>query len=58
MSTVGLVVDRVEGAVYYPPVPLAARLLAPLDRVPARLTTVGAAFIALATPQSEPGSRP
>ena len=58
ISTVGLVVDRVEGAVYYPPVPLAARLLAPLDRVPARLTTVGAAFVAVAAHQSEPGSRP
>ena len=58
MSAVGLVVNRVEGAVYYPPVALAARLLTPLDRVPARYTTVGAAFIAVAAHQLEPGSRP
>jgi len=58
ISAVGLVVDRVEGAVYYPPVALAARLLTPLDRVPARYTTIGAAFIAVAAHQSELGGRP
>jgi ubiquinone/menaquinone biosynthesis C-methylase UbiE len=58
MSGAGLVVDRVEGAVYYPPAPLAARLLAPVDRVPARYTTVGGAFIAVAAHQPEPGGRP
>ena len=58
MSGVGLVVDRVEGAVYNPPAPLAARLLAPVDRVPARYTTTGAAFIAVAAHQSELGGRP
>jgi 2-polyprenyl-3-methyl-5-hydroxy-6-metoxy-1,4-benzoquinol methylase len=55
VTSVGLVVDRVEGAVYYPPVPLAARLLAPLDRILARYTTIGAAFIAVAAHQSELG---
>ena len=58
MSGAGLVVDRVEGAVRYPPAPLAARLLAPMDRVPARYTTVGGAFIAVAARQPEPGGRP
>ena len=58
MSGAGLVVDRVEGAVYYPPVPLAARLLAPVGRVPARYITVGGAFIAVAAHQPEPGGRP
>jgi SAM-dependent methyltransferase len=58
MSGAGLVVDRVEGAVRYPPAPLAARLLAPMDRVPARYTTVGGAFIAVAAHQPEPGGRP
>jgi len=58
MTSVGLVVDRVEGAVYYPPVPLAARVLATVDRVPARYTTIGAAFIAVSAHQPEPRGRP
>ena len=58
MNAAGLVVDRLEGAVFYPPVPLAARLLAPLDPVPARYTTIGAGFIAVAAHQPELGSRP
>jgi len=58
VTAAGLVVERVEGAVYYPPVLPAARLLAPLDRVPARYTTIGAGFLAVAAHQPEPGSRP
>ena len=44
----GLAVLEVGGAVYYPPVPLLARGLAPLDPWFGRLTTLGAAFVALA----------
>lgn len=43
----GLGVTRIRGAVFYPPVGLGARALAPLDPWLARLTTVGAAFVAL-----------
>ncbi len=47
-KTAGLTVERVGTAVYYPPNGWAASLLAPLDRHLARLTTFGAAFIAVA----------
>lgn len=40
-------VGEVRGAVYYPPCNLCARVLAPLDARLARVTTIGAAFIAL-----------
>jgi 2-polyprenyl-3-methyl-5-hydroxy-6-metoxy-1,4-benzoquinol methylase len=43
----GLSVTHVRGAVYYPPVGVLARVLAPLDPCFGRWTTVGAAFIAL-----------
>ncbi|MFP4004939.1 MAG: class I SAM-dependent methyltransferase [Alphaproteobacteria bacterium] len=43
----GLRVDALRGAIYYPPCGLAARLLAPVDRPLGRLTTFGAAFLAL-----------
>jgi ubiquinone biosynthesis O-methyltransferase len=43
----GLVVRGVRGAVYYPRWGLAARLLSPCDPVLGRLTTIGAAFVAL-----------
>ena len=43
----GLSVTAIRGAVYYPPVGLLARALAPLDSWLGRLTTFGAAFIAL-----------
>jgi hypothetical protein len=43
----GLSVTRVRGAVYYPPVGVLARMLAPLDPWLGRLSTFGAAFIAL-----------
>lgn len=45
---VRLDVDGVRGAIYYPPCNLCARLLAPLDARVASVTTIGAAFIALA----------
>ena len=44
----GLVPARVRGAVFYPPAGLAASVLAPLDPLLGRVTTVGAAFVALA----------
>ncbi len=43
----GLSVNAIRGAVFYPPVGILARVLAPLDSSLGRVTTVGAAFIAL-----------
>lgn len=43
----GLTVTALRGAVYYPPTTLLARALAPLDPWLGRLTTFGAAFIAM-----------
>jgi SAM-dependent methyltransferase len=43
----GLSVIAIRGAVFYPPVGILARALAPLDSSLGRVTTVGAAFIAL-----------
>jgi ubiquinone biosynthesis O-methyltransferase len=43
----GLMVTSVRGAIYYPRWALAARLLSPADPMLGRLTTVGAAFVAL-----------
>ena len=48
----GLTVDVVRGSVYYPPIGLLARALAPLDQWLGRVTTVGAAFIAVAATKS------
>jgi ubiquinone/menaquinone biosynthesis C-methylase UbiE len=54
----GLSVTAIRGAVFYPPVGLFARALAPLDSWLGRLTTVGAAFIALsAVPVAERARR-
>jgi ubiquinone/menaquinone biosynthesis C-methylase UbiE len=44
----GLTVEAVRGSVYYPPVALLARPLARLDHWLGSVTTVGAAFIAVA----------
>jgi ubiquinone biosynthesis O-methyltransferase len=44
---VGLAVETVRGAIYYPRWRFVARRCAPWDRALGRLTTVGAAFIAL-----------
>lgn len=49
----GLDVETVRGAVYYPRLSLAARLMAPFDARLGRFTTVGAAFIALAATKPE-----
>ena len=43
----GLSVTAIHGAVFYPPVGILARVVAPLDFWLGRLTTVGAALIAL-----------
>ena len=43
----GLRVTMIRGAVFYPPVGLCARVLAPVDLWLGRRTTTGAAFIAL-----------
>lgn len=43
----GLVPRRVRGAVFFPPAGLAASALAPIDPLLGRMTTVGAAFVAL-----------
>ena len=44
----GLEVRAVRGAIYYPPIGAAARLLGPVDPALGRLGTFGAAFVALA----------
>jgi hypothetical protein len=44
----GLSVRVVRGAVYFPPIGAVARALAPVDSWLGRLTTCGAAFIAVA----------
>ena len=43
----GLSVTEIRGAVYYPPMGVLARVLAPADTWLGRLTSIGAAFIAL-----------
>lgn len=52
----GFVDVSVKGAVFYPPIRLAARLLGPIDREVRAFTTAGAAFLALkaAKPRGEP----
>lgn len=57
-NQMGLSVTAIRGAVFYPPVGILARALAPLDSWLGRLTTVGAAFIALtAVPVAERARR-
>lgn len=48
VNEAGLGVEVLHGAIYYPHCGLAARLLGPLDHHIGRLTTFGAAFLALA----------
>jgi len=52
----GLVETSVRGAVFYPPIGFAARLLGPIDRRIGACTTMGAAFLALSArkPRQEP----
>lgn len=47
-ETAGLDVEAIRGAVYYPRLTWAARYMAPFDARLARMTTLGAAFIAMA----------
>ena len=51
----GLTVESIRGAIYYPRWRFAARLCAPWDSTLGRLTTAGAAFIAISA--SKPGHR-
>jgi len=51
----GLTVDVIRGSVYYPPTGLLARPLAPLDHWLGPVTTVGAAFIAVAATKNVDG---
>ena len=53
----GLSVTTIRGAVFYPPVSILAQALAPLDPWLGRLTTVGAAFIALSAVSVGEGAR-
>lgn len=46
-ESAGLSVTVIRGAVYYPPIATLARILAPLDPWFSRVTTCGAAFVAL-----------
>lgn len=48
MRRAGLEPERWRSAVFYPPIGVAARLMAPVDGVLGRLTTIGAAFLAVA----------
>lgn len=53
----GLSVDAVRGAVFYPPIGGCAATLASVDPAVGRLTTLGAAFIAVAATKPCSGSR-
>lgn len=46
-SDAGLVPRRQKGAVFYPPAEVAASVLGPLDRLAGRVSTLGAAFVAI-----------
>jgi SAM-dependent methyltransferase len=48
VEQVGLSAGGVRGAIFYPPSAILARIIAPLDSRLGRLTTLGAAFIAIA----------
>jgi SAM-dependent methyltransferase len=52
----GLEVQCVQGALYYPPLAGAARVVAPLDPWLGKLTTLGAAFIAVAAVKPPSGT--
>ncbi len=55
VSAAGLSVVSVNGAVFYPPLAAAARLLAPWDRWLGRRTTFGAALVVVAAVAAVPG---
>jgi hypothetical protein len=50
----GFSVKVIRGSVYYPPFGILARALAPLDRWLGPVTTIGAAFIAVAATKRGP----
>lgn len=52
----GLVVGDVRGAIYYPRLAFATRLLRPFDEALGRLTTIGAGFVALSA--FKPATKP
>jgi SAM-dependent methyltransferase len=54
-ESAGLIPGRVRGAVFHPPLGLAAAALAPLDPLLGRATTLGAAFLAM---EAEKPARP
>jgi len=47
-------VERISGAVYYPPCAVMARVMAPIDPVLGELTTFGGAFLAVRAGKTEP----
>lgn len=47
LADAGLTVEEVRGSVYYPPLGMAARLMAPLDRALGRVVPSLAAFVAV-----------
>jgi ubiquinone/menaquinone biosynthesis C-methylase UbiE len=53
-SAADLRVDRVGGAIYFPRCAIAARAMEPLDPVLGRLTTFGAAFVAICASRTSP----
>lgn len=53
VQAAGLEVERVAGAAYYPPVGLWAGALARLDHLPQRVTSFGAAFVAVSARKPE-----
>jgi SAM-dependent methyltransferase len=58
----GLEVENAAGAVYFPPLEVVARALAPVDRLARQAATFGAAFVAVAarrpSPRQESSERP
>lgn len=51
---VGLEVKRISGAIFYPPIGLAAHILAPIDPLIGQTTTMGAAFVAMTATRPSP----
>lgn len=47
LAVAGLAVGVIRGAVFYPPIGWAARLMAPIDSGIGRYTTIGAAYLAV-----------
>ncbi|MBI2239458.1 MAG: methyltransferase domain-containing protein [Magnetospirillum gryphiswaldense] len=54
LAVAGLTVGVVRGAVFYPPVGWAARLMARVDSCLGRYTTIGAAYLAVAATKPDP----